>query len=185
MLTTVRLLGELGRRFGRVHHLDIKTPAEAVRALCFMVDGFRQYLAESGDRGIAYRVVTEDPMGLDEEAMSWPCSRRVVIAPQPAGRGAVGKIIAGIALIAVGILVPFAIVGGGIPFVLAGAGLLLNGVAQLITPTPQTPDTRQSFVFDRANVTTSQGDIIPVLYGERIVGNLPIISFDIQIQDSL
>ena len=32
----IRLKGELGKRFGKVHKLAVKTPAEAIRALCVL-----------------------------------------------------------------------------------------------------------------------------------------------------
>lgn len=187
-LVTIKLLGELGRRFGREFQLAIQTPAEAIRALMVQIPGFREYLRDSHEAGILWRVVTEDAQGLDEEGLHWPCSRRVVIAPQPAGRGAFGKILLGIALILVGAIVPFAAAGGGIPLILSGAGFLLSGVAQLITPTPQRVnqvDQQSSFTFDRSNVNTQQGSAVPVLYGERIIGNMPILSFGIELQNHL
>jgi predicted phage tail protein len=38
-MVTIRLLGEAGRRFGRQFKLAVKTPAEAVRALCVQIPG--------------------------------------------------------------------------------------------------------------------------------------------------
>lgn len=188
MLVTIKLLGELGRRFGREFQLAIKTPAEAIRALMVQIPGFREYLRDSHENGILWRVVTEDPMGLDEEGLHWPCSRRVVIAPQPAGRGAVGRILLGVALIVVGAVVAFPTAGGGIPFITAGVGLLFSGVAQLLTPTPVLNRDQQilnSFTFDRSNVNTLQGSAMPVLYGERLIGQMPVISFGIELQNHL
>lgn len=188
MLTTVKLLGEAGRLFGREFHLDIRTPAEGLRALMSQIPGFREYLRDSHDAGIVWRVVTEDPLGLDEEGLHWPCSRRLVIAPQPAGRGAVGKILIGITLIVVGAIVAFPTAGGGIPLITAGVGFLFSGIAQLITPTPlnnQQQNQQNSFTFDRSNINTQQGSPVPVLYGERIIGALPVLSFGIELQNSL
>ena len=190
MLTTVKLLGEAGRRWGREFHLEVKTAAEALRALIAQLPGFREYLRDSHENGIVWRVVTEDPEGLDQEGLHWPCSRRVVIAPQPAGRGAVGKILLGVVLVVVGAVVAFPTGGGGIPLITAGVGLIFGGIAQLITPTPlNSPNNQQqqlnSFTFDRSNINTQQGSPVPVLYGERIVGTLPVLSFGIELQNSL
>jgi predicted phage tail protein len=99
-MVTIKLLGELGRRFGRQFQLAVKTPAEAMRALCTQLPEMRQYLLESGEKGVNWRVVTEHPDGLGEDQLLWPLSKRMVVAPQPAGRGATGKIIAGVALVA-------------------------------------------------------------------------------------
>lgn len=192
-MVTIRLLGEAGRRFGRSFVLDVKNAAEAVRALCVQMPAMRQYLIESGDNGINWRVVTEDPLGLDEEGLFAPCSKRVVLAPQPAGRGAVGRIIVGVVLIAGAFIIGQPWLGQFAfnLFVGVGTSLVLGGIAQLLTPTPQTTasrsneEQRNSFTFDKSNINTAQGSVVPVLYGERIVGSLPVISFSIELQNSL
>ena len=42
VLREVRLYGALGREFGRVLHLAVATPAEAVRALRAVLPGFER-----------------------------------------------------------------------------------------------------------------------------------------------
>jgi predicted phage tail protein len=215
-MVTIRLLGEAGRRYGRRFQLAVKTPAEALRALCLQIPGLRQYLLESGDKGIDWRVVTDHAEGLDEDQMLWPLSKRLVLAPLPAGRGGVGKIIAGVALVAFAILVPgigaaaatifgtqFGAISLGIGAI--GASLIFGGVADLLTPTPKMPNVKggglgggssatsgrsqeeqlNSFAFDKSNANTVQGDVVPVLYGERIIGALPVLSFGLELQNYL
>ena len=215
-MVTIRLLGEAGRRYGRRFQLAVKTPAEAVRALCLQIPGLRQYLLESGEKGIDWRVVTDHAEGLDEDQMLWPLSKRLVLAPLPAGRGGVGKIIAGVALVAFAILVPgigaaaatifgtqFGAISLGIGAI--GASLIFGGVADLLTPTPKMPNVKggglgggssstsgrdrdeqlNSFAFDKSNANTVQGDVVPVLYGERIIGALPVLSFGLELQNYL
>ncbi len=211
-MVTIRLLGEAGRRYGRRFQLAVKTPAEAVRALCLQIPGLRQYLLESGEKGIDWRVVTDHAEGLDEDQMLWPMSKRLVLAPLPAGRGGVGKIIAGIALVALAIFVlPSAVIFGTSLALLAapvgtiGASLIFGGVAELLTPTPKMPNVKggglgggssstsgrdrdeqlNSFAFDKSNANTVQGDVVPVLYGERIIGALPVLSFGLELQNFL
>mgnify|MGYP003639475922 CR=1 FL=1 len=214
-MVTIRLLGEAGRLYGRRFQLAVKTPAEALRALCLQIPGLRQYLLESGEKGIAWRVVTDHAEGLDEDQMLWPMSKRLVLAPLPAGRGATGKIIAGIALVAVAILfAPAGLLAGGlftlgsaaVPIVAGiGVSLLFGGVAELLTPTPKMPNVKgggfgggssstsgrdrdeqlNSFAFDKSNANTVQGDVVPVLYGERIIGALPVLSFGLELQNFL
>ena len=216
-MVTIRLLGEAGRLYGRRFQLAVKTPAEAVRALCLQIPGLRQYLLESGEKGIAWRVVTDYAEGLDEDQMLWPMSKRMVLAPLPAGRGAPGKIIAGIAIIAIsfGIGAFFSAgvaLGGfmGIGTVATatsaiGLSLIFGGVAELLTPTPKMPNVKggglgggssstsgrdrdeqlNSYTFDKSNANTVQGDVVPVLYGERIIGALPVLSFGLELQNFL
>jgi len=212
-MVTIRLLGEAGRRFGRRFQLAVKTPAEALRALCVQLPALRQYLLESGENGVNWRVVTEDPNGLDEDQLLWPLSKRMVLAPMPAGRGGVGRILAGVALVAVAILLPG--IGGGVAATIFGTAFsstslaigalglsfIFGGVAELLTPTPKMPtvggavggsstegrstDQLKSFTFDKSNANTLQGEVVPVLYGERIVGALPVLSFGLELQNSL
>lgn len=212
-MVTIRLLGEVGRRFGRRFQLAVKTPAEALRALCVQIPELRQYLLESGENGINWRVVTDHAVGLEEEQLMWPMSKRMVLAPIPAGRGGgVGKIIAGVALVAVSfLLLPGAALAGALGFSIGGQAvgvaasiglsMVFGGVAQLLTPTPKMPtvdniggastsgrsesDQLKSFTFDKSNANTKQGEVVPVLYGERIIGSLPVLSFGLELQNYL
>lgn len=211
-MVTIRLLGEAGRRFGRRFQLAVKTPAEAVRALCVQIPELRQYLLESSDKGINWRVVTDHAMGLEEEQLLWPMSKRMVLAPIPAGRGAVGRIVAGVALVAFAVLFPaggllassFFTLGSTAAGVIGGLGvsLIFGGIAELLTPTPKMPNVGgavgggptsgrseseqlRSFTFDKSNANTLQGEVVPVLYGERIVGSLPVLSFGLELQNYL
>lgn len=212
-MVTIKLLGELGRRFGRQFQLAVKTPAEAMRALCTQLPEMRQYLLESGEKGVNWRVVTEHPDGLGEDQLLWPLSKRMVVAPQPAGRGATGRIIAGVALVAAAVLLlPGAPLAAAVGFSIGGqavmaAGtiglsMIFGGVAELLTPTPKMPNVSKgagggissgrsreeqlnSFTFDKSNANTMQGEVVPVLYGERLVGNLPILSFGLELQNHL
>ena len=212
-MVTIRLLGEAGRRFGRQFKLAVKTPAEAVRALCAQIPGLREYFLQSGENGIAWRAITEHPEGLDEEQLLWPLSKRFVLAPIPVGKGGVGKIIAGVAIVAFAIVTAGAGVfglglgfgaGTAISIGAVGASLIFGGIADLLTPTPKMPNVagpggigsgatsgrsreeqERSFTFDKSNSNTQQGEVVPVLYGERIIGSLPVLSFGLELQNSL
>jgi len=212
-MVTIRLLGEAGRRFGRQFKLAVKTPAEAVRALCAQIPGLREYFLQSGENGIAWRAITEHPEGLDEEQLLWPLSKRFVLAPIPVGKGGVGKIIAGVAIVAFAIVTAGAgLFGLGLGFGAGtaisigavGASLIFGGIADLLTPTPKMPNVagpggigsgatsgrsreeqERSFTFDKSNANTQQGEVVPVLYGERIIGSLPVLSFGLELQNSL
>ena len=219
-MVTVRLLGEAGRRFGRQFKLAVKTPAEAVRALCVQIPSLREYFMQSEKDGISWRAITEHPQGLDEEELLLPLSKRFVLAPIPGGRGGVGKIITGVALVALsfvsfgagawaGVLGSYGVgafaAAGSMAALGTGAALIFSGVADLLTPTPKMPNVnagpggigsgatsgrsseeqKRSFTFDKSNSNTQQGEVVPVLYGERIIGSLPVLSFGLELQNSL
>jgi predicted phage tail protein len=61
---------------------------------------------------------------------------------------------------------------------IAGIGLVLGGVAQLLTPTPKISqdegDPRKSFSFSGIQNTNRAGVPVPVVYGETLVGSVVI-----------
>lgn len=55
-LTTIRLYGALGARFGRMHKMAVQTSAEAVKALCVNFDGLEEYLRNAQQNGMTFAV---------------------------------------------------------------------------------------------------------------------------------
>lgn len=154
----VILRGELGKKFGRVHWFDLSTPGEAIRALAANFQGFQQELYDAGERGIGYMVqVGKDAMEtLDHIEFPSGQAEAISITPvlQGAGGGGVGKIFAGIALVAAAIVLgPVGAVIGGVgagvlgataatAIGYVGAALVLGGTAQLLSPSiSDTPGT--------------------------------------------
>jgi predicted phage tail protein len=192
-MITVKLLGELGRRFGRQYELAAVSAAHVVHALAVQIPGFAAYLYQSEDKGIGYRVVTDDPMGLSAEELQLPVSQRLVIAPVVRGAGAVGRILAGVALIGAAALIGpgigFLGINWGSALLGLGASMVLGGIAQLLTPTPSgAKSTREakrneSYLFDRAVEVGDQGLPVPLLYGERYISALAVISSGLSAED--
>lgn len=182
-MVKVKLLGELGRRFGREFELNITTPAEAIRAIGYQVDGFFAHLEQSRQAGVDYRVVTNNPIGLEaEQCLEYIPSGLVVIAPQISGRGGFGRILAGVALVAIALAVPAATFGltSMTTIGLVGAGLILNGFSQLLAPKAKSSNNNSerdnSFLIDRAANVGDQGQPIPVWIGERYITGLVVLS---------
>lgn len=172
MLTTVKLLGPLGQRFGREFQLDINSPREAMQLLAVNLAGFEQHLIDSHEQGMGYRVV--DHRGLawsgdrTEDELDYPVGQAVlIIVPAVYGSGGgLFRILAGVALVGVGLFTGF------VPLALVGASLILGGIGQLLAPNPNNKDRqKQSYFFNGPINTTNQGNPVPLCYGRLIVGS--------------
>ena len=188
----IRLLGAAGRRFGRVIHLAVESPAEAVRALSALFPDFRAWVLQQADLGIAWRVVTDAPIGV-EDLTRTTSQERIIFAPivQGAGGGVgnVFKVILGVALIVGSFFMPALFLGvSSMAWGALGGGLLLSGVAGMLTPTPKPESTvaadkvadLQSNLFSRNQGTDGQGECVPLLYGRRMVQAPRLINFSLQ-----
>lgn len=186
----VKLLGELGRKFGRSYQFMALSPKEVLSALSNQLDGFKEYLRGAHENGVFFKLVTADPDGIDYNECMMPCDT-LVIAPVITGAGgsgmSIGKILLGVVLIGlafipgVGIATAGAAAGTmtsiGTALFSVGGALLFGGIAALLTPTPKAPkENEQSFLFDRAVDLTSQGLPIPLLYGEFLAVSPLVIS---------
>lgn len=196
-MRTVRLYGDLGRRFGRVHRLDVGTPAEAVRALTANHDGFERALRDH-PHGFHVRAGREDRASVD--GLRLPAGTAEVIRIIPAvagGKSAFGRILAGALIIGAAFFTGGAslVAGQGLVFsglagqlaVGIGASLVLGGISQLLAPQPKyqaaTDDESQpSYVFSGPTNTSAQGTAVPLGYGRFVVGSA-VVSLGLTVQE--
>lgn len=185
----VKLYGELGKQFGTIHRLAIKTPAEAVRALSVNFPGFEKHLIESGKQNVAYQVKV-DGREIDEAELKYPMSREIHFTPVIQGAGSsTAKLIIGAVLIVAGIVIT-AYGGGAVggPMINVGIGFMIGGVVQMLSPVPKAQEPAEdalhtpSYVFNGPVNTTAQGQPVPIGYGRLIVGGA-VISAGIVIDD--
>lgn len=188
MLRTVRIYGNLAKFLKRrSFKADVATAAEAVKFLLANFPQLERHMVEQH-----YEVkVGDHPLMLGEDPgeLHLPTGKRetISIIPVVAGAGTVGRIIAGVALIALSFaIIPLGIAaaGSGIATLVGGLGasLALGGVAQLLTPTPQLQakgqdsdaDPRKSYSFSGIQNVSRQGLPVPIVYGETIVGSIVI-----------
>lgn len=189
MITTIRLYGLLGARFGRVHRMAVDNAAEAVRALCSQLRGFEAYLTQSKDKGLTYSVFYGD-RNLAKESLHEPHGGSDIrIAPILLGskKNGVFQTILGVVLVVIGAILyytPF-----GVPLIQMGIGLIVGGVVQLLTPIPKgragqdRPENQPSYAFNGPLNTQAQGNPVSVLYGRLIVGSA-VISAGINAEDN-
>jgi predicted phage tail protein len=190
MLRKIKLYGRLAKFVGqRVFEADVASAAEAVRFLLVNFPQLEKHMANQHYR------VSVGRYALTAEELQDPAGQQEIkIVPVLAGAGATGRIIAGVALVALSFLLPGATIGlfgaGTIgltafaaPVLAVGASLVLGGVAQLLTPTPKintpgTPqdnnDPRKSYSFSGIQQTSRQGVPVPIVYGETVVGSVVV-----------
>lgn len=162
--------------FGERFSLDVRDPAEAVRALTTQIKGFREAV-EAGNWHVI-RGPLNDGESLDEDGLTVALGNQNEIHILPAIQGAgdgVWQTIAGVALVAVGLITqqPW--------LVNIGVSVGLGGVAQMLAPSPtsnyddrESPDQRPSFLFDGPVNTSTQGLPVPVVYGRIKTGSVVV-----------
>lgn len=194
MLRTIRVYGRLAKFLKRrSFRADIATAAEAVKFLLANFPQLERHMAEQH-----YEVKVGDyslMLGENPAELHMPTSRldSISIIPVVAGAGAVGRVIAGVGLIALTVLTggfggaAIGLFGAGTVAVGTvavgiGASLVLGGVAQLLTPTPKLDDggknsdsdPRKSYSFSGVQNVSRQGLPVPIVYGETLVGSIVI-----------
>jgi predicted phage tail protein len=148
MIQTVRLLGDLGQRYGVEHkYANLRTPAEAIKLLCVNHPELQRELITAHEHGIGYRVIQAET-DLDYPDLRLPIGQHdLIVAPVigGSGGGGVGRILIGAALVAgafftggatiglLGLAAPIAI---STALGTIGASLILGGVSQLLSPQP-------------------------------------------------
>ena len=175
----IKVYGSLAKFLGqRTFKAEVGTPAEAVRFLLANFPRLRNHMVERDYKVTAGRF--ELDAGAHPEQLHYPVSEAepIRIIPVMAGAGAVGRIIAGVALVAIGLFVPGIGALGVQLLVGVGASLAIGGIAQLLTPTPKLGtsenDPRRSYSFSGIQNVSRQGVPVPVIYGEVFTGSVVI-----------
>lgn len=189
MLSKVRVYGRIAKFLKRrVFEAEISSAAEAVR---FLLANFPHLEPELAQGHYRISVGTYD---LSEDELAHPVGQQEIkIVPVVAGAGATGRIIAGVALVAlsfgIGAIASAGVTLGGLAgigtvgtaFVGIGTSLILGGVAELLTPVPTLPtgadsnqDPRKSYSFSGIQQTSRAGVPVPICYGEVLTGSIVI-----------
>lgn len=192
MIRTIRLHGELGKKFGEIHNYYVATAAESVRALIANLRGFEHYLISSEKDNVGYKVLVNDeqiiPTG---ETMAFPLGKKKTIDIVPVIGGAKSGflgIVIGAALIATAVFVPglgtaalftlgsWAPTIGSVLFSI-GTSLVLGGITSLLAPQPKSqspaerPENKPSYYFNGPVNTILEGNPVPIGYGRLYVGS--------------
>ena len=181
-MTTIKLYGQL-RQFGRSFRISVRSPAEAVKALCIQIPGFERFISNAKSRSIEFAVF-RGSKNLEEKELSFGGSGEIRIAPVITGskRGGLLQTIVGAVLIVASFIPGFQAL---LP---VGIALVAGGVIQMLSPQAQglktsaAPENTPGYAFGSAKNTTASGNPVPLCYGKRRVGGA-IISAAIYAED--
>ena len=173
-MKTIKLHGILAKKFGQFFKLDVQTAREATHAIACQNKEFKRFMLESDKLGLKFAVFLGRKNITENDIDNVTDTDVIHIVPRIVGSGGSSfnwlQVIGGAVLIGVGVVMGFnpALIG-------AGAGLLMGGVAGLLMPTVdmsnQDPDgNKANKWFGSAVTTVSQGNPVPILYGEREIG---------------
>ncbi|MGF6127273.1 putative phage tail protein [Pseudomonas frederiksbergensis] len=183
-MTTVRLCGHL-RQFGKEYRLSVRTPAEAIKALCVQLPGLERFISSAKERGLEFAVFRGN-RNIGEGEIGYQGEGEIKIVPVITGskRAGILQTIVGIVLIAASFIPGFQVL---LP---VGIGLVAGGVIQMLSPQPSglktsaAPENTPGYAFGSAKNTTASGNPVPLCYGKRRVGGA-IISAAIYAEDQM
>lgn len=174
-MATVCFYGDL-QRYGRRFKLEVTTAGEALRALITQIPGLRQHMMNDYYRlRIAGQDINEPGL---KSGMATPLPDEAVIhiVPRAVGakNGGIFSVVLGAAMIVAGALTSIA--GLGMPLMVSGAGMLLGGIATMLTKMPKTMrvdenNKNNNTSFSNLDNSIAQGACIPLCYGEMRVGS--------------
>ena len=175
-MAIVKFYGNL-KQFGDKFKINANTAQEALNCLYLQVKGLKENIRNG------FFKVRIDKKQMNEQTIQFGLQSKlspnsvIHIVPVAAGakNGGFLGVIAGAALVIAGVVVGL---GKGLGFSLAagGEGLMLGGVAQMLTKTPKMKtssdqDGKKSTSFSNLGNTVSQGTPVPLAYGEIMVGS--------------
>jgi predicted phage tail protein len=188
----IHLLGNLGEKFGPLWRANCSTVSEALRLIECQCPDFKKYLIDIVEQGTNFAVRTgEELLETGEELFMNVTEDDVYITEVPVGSGGWGKILVGAILVIAAIAITLALGPPGATLAQAfaklgtlqaigvmtlgsiGLNLIMAGVNELLMPKPDKGKAGGAFFSGPVN-TIKQGQPVPVLYGELIVGGSPI-----------
>lgn len=190
MYTKIKLHGKLAKFIG---HSEFEVKVRNVaQAVSFLINNFPEAQSHMNPQYYMIKVGEEN---ISSDQLHYPTGKQEInFIPVIGGKGNVGKIILGGALIAMSFGVgglftaPIQFGAGGIAAAGLGAkaafgigaGLLLSGVSGMLFPVPDQQqfsseeDPRLSFSFSGVQNTSRAGTPVPIVYGEIITGSVVI-----------
>jgi len=188
MLRKLKLYGELAEFIG---HKEFEIQVDSLaKAVSFLVNNFPQVEKYMNPK---YYQVKVGSYEIDKDEIHHPIGQKdihIVPVIAGAGRGGLGKVLLGAALIAgafmlgpTGFMTAEKLTTGVVlakSAVYLGAHFLLTGVSEMLFPLPKPKefsseqDPRLSFSFSGTQNTSRAGTPVPIVYGEIVTGSVVI-----------
>lgn len=190
-MTTIKLQGQL-RQFGKSYDLLVRTPAEAVKALCVQIPGFERFISNAKSRGLVFAVF-RGKKNIGESELNYQGQGDIIISPVICGSkraGSLQTIIGAVLIVAGAVLSAFGGGAVGVPMMKMGAVLAVGGVVQMLSPqagglsNSAAPENTPGYAFGSAKNTTASGNPVPLCIGRRRWGGA-IISAEIYAEDAV
>nr|DAM47891.1 MAG TPA: tail assembly protein [Caudoviricetes sp.] len=183
-MTTILLYGKL-RQFGRSFRLFVRSPAEAIKALCVQIPGLERFISNAKSRGIEFAVF-RGSKNIGAKELDYAGAEVIRIAPIITGSKRAGLLqtIVGVILIAVSFIPGFQALAA------PGIALAAGGVIQMLSPqagglkTSAAPENTPGYAFGSAKNTTASGNPVSLCAGRRRWGGA-IISAAIYAEDQM
>lgn len=174
-MATIRFYGDL-KQFGTKFKINADTAAEALNGLYLQIKGLRQNIMNGYFRvRINKQDITEQTLKLGLHSKLTD-NAVIHIVPKVAGakNGGIFGFIAGATMVVAGLFVGIA-TGAGAALVTSGMGMLLSGVAQMLTKLPNLQNSEEksnnNTSFSSLDNTIAQGSAVPLCYGTMKIGS--------------
>ena len=201
-MQTVVLNGDIAK-FGTRWETSCDNIRDIFKLIECQTPGFREHLIEAAMNDVGYEIRRgKDVLESPEELLLSISNEDIIITEVPDGaKSGLGKILAAIAIVVVIGLTGMAAAGGGLSgffsaigtaatgggsllgsSFLAQAGvfvavnLAMTGISQLLAPNPSVDGVEQNsgYLFGGPVNNVAQGMPVPLLYGQLIVGGMPV-----------
>ena len=184
-MQTVYLEGNLAK-FGSKWETSCNTIGEILRLIECQTPGFRKHLIDAHEAGIEYQIKRGEELLDEDELLLNLNDEDIVITELPAGADGVKKIFAAIVLVVLAFTTGGLTLGAGFSasigfnvgtaLLLAGTSLAMMGISEMMMPDPSVDgmENNRNYLFSGPSNAVTQGQAVPLAYGELIVGGAPI-----------
>ena len=172
-MAIVKFYGNL-KQYGDKFNMSVETASEALNGLYCQIKGLKKQIIDG------YFRVRINGVDMDEDNLQFGLHSRIpqdaVIHIVPKTEGAKGgafSFIAGAVMFVVGAIFYWTPVG--YPLMASGLGMMIGGVAQMLTKLPKTDklvgDKNNNTYFSNLDNTIGQGAPVPLCYGLTKIGS--------------